>query len=106
MSTTTGTGANPRGYRTRRCTNGPHRSSARSGCCVVSVISSTRTASPADISRYSLTIGRATCADLCHQHGVDMLGRAHSTAYIQQQLSFLRVYANAWVGKHGTAHPL
>src|SRR5947208_10075683 len=27
----------------------------------------------------------ARVADLCHQHGVDMLGRAHSTAYIQQQ---------------------
>ena len=45
-------------------------------------------------------------ADLCHQHGVDMLGRAHSTAYIQQQLSFLRVYANAWIGKPGMVHPL
>ena len=45
-------------------------------------------------------------ADLCHEHGVDMLGRAHSTAYIQQQLSFLRVYANAWIGKPGMVHPL
>ena len=48
----------------------------------------------------------ARVADLCRQHGVDMLGRAHSTAYIQQQLSFLRVYANAWIGKPGMVHPL
>src|SRR5438874_7401349 len=45
-------------------------------------------------------------AALCRQHGVAMLERAHSAAYIQQQLSFLRVYATAWIGKPGMVHPL
>lgn len=48
----------------------------------------------------------ARVADLCRQHGVAMLERPHSAAYIQQQLSFLRVYANSWIGKPGMVHPL
>src|SRR5947208_8391286 len=48
----------------------------------------------------------ARVADLCRQHSVAMLDCAHSAAYIQQQLSFLRVYANAWIGKPGMVHPL
>ena len=48
----------------------------------------------------------ARVANLCRQHGVAMLERAHSAAYIRQQLSFLRVYANAWIGKPGMVHPL
>jgi hypothetical protein len=35
-----------------------------------------------------------------------MLERPHSTGYIEQQLSFLRVYADAWIGKPGMVHPL
>jgi integrase len=35
-----------------------------------------------------------------------MLDRAHSAAYIQQQLSFLRVYAGSWIGKPGMVRPL
>lgn len=50
--------------------------------------------------------GDARIADLCRQRGVAMLERAHSAAYIQQQLSFLRVYAEAWIGKPGMVHPL
>src|SRR5439155_1446726 len=38
----------------------------------------------------------ARVAGLCRQHGVAMLEGAHSAAYIQQQLSFLRVYATAY----------
>jgi integrase len=45
-------------------------------------------------------------ADLCRQRGVAMLERAHSAAYIQQQLSFLRVYAGRWIGKPGMVYPL
>jgi len=35
-----------------------------------------------------------------------MLELPHSTTYIQLQLSFLRVYADAWIGKPGMVHPL
>ena len=35
-----------------------------------------------------------------------MLERPHSTPYIEQQLSFLRVYADTWIGKPGMVHPL
>jgi integrase len=48
----------------------------------------------------------ARVADRCGQHGVAMLERAHSAAYIQQQLSFLRVYADSWIAKPGMVHPL
>lgn len=50
--------------------------------------------------------GDARIADLCRQRGVAMLERAHSTGYIEQQLSFLRVYADAWIGKPGMVRPL
>lgn len=50
--------------------------------------------------------GNARVADRCRQHGVDMLERPHSSPYIQQQLSFLRVYADAWIGKPGMVRPL
>jgi hypothetical protein len=50
--------------------------------------------------------GNARIADRCRQRGVEMLERAHSTAYIEQQLSFLRVYADTWIGKPGMVHPL
>ena len=42
--------------------------------------------------------GNARIADRCRQRGVEMLERPHSTAYIEQQLSFLRVYADTWIG--------
>lgn len=35
-----------------------------------------------------------------------MLERPHSTPYIEQQLSFLRVYGDTWIGKPGMVHPL
>jgi integrase len=50
--------------------------------------------------------GNARIADRCRQRGVEMLERPHSTAYIEQQLSFLRVYADSWIGKPGMVHPL
>lgn len=50
--------------------------------------------------------GSARVADLCRRHRVDMLERPHSSTYIQQQLSFLRVYATAWIGKPGMVRPL
>jgi integrase len=50
--------------------------------------------------------GSARVADLCRRNGVDMLERPHSSTYIQQQLSFLRVYATAWIGKPGMVRPL
>jgi len=34
------------------------------------------------------------------------LEHPHSTAYIEQQLSFLRVYADTWIRKPGMVHPL
>ena len=48
----------------------------------------------------------ARIADRCRQRGVAMLELPHSTTYIQLQLSFLRVYADAWIGKPGMVHPL
>jgi len=48
----------------------------------------------------------ARVADLCRQRGVAMLECPHSAAYIQQQLSFLRVYAHAWIGKPGMVRGL
>ena len=48
----------------------------------------------------------ARIADLCRRRGVAMLARPHSTPYIQLQLSFLRVYADTWIGKPGLVHPL
>ena len=50
--------------------------------------------------------GNRRVADLCRQRGVAMLERPHSTPYIAQQLSFLRVYADTWIGKPGMVHPL
>ena len=50
--------------------------------------------------------GNARVADLCRQRGLAMLERPHSTAYIEQQLSFLRVYGDTWIGKPGMVHPL
>ena len=50
--------------------------------------------------------GNARIADRCRQRGVEMLERPHSTPYIEQQLSFLRVYADTWIGKPGMVHPL
>jgi Integrase len=50
--------------------------------------------------------GNARIADRCRQRGVPMLDRPHSTPYIEQQLSFLRVYADTWIGKPGMVHPL
>ncbi len=50
--------------------------------------------------------GNARIADRCRQRGVAMLERPHSTAYIEQQLSFLRVYGDTWIGKPGMVHPL
>src|SRR5450759_4940096 len=50
--------------------------------------------------------GNARIADRCRQRGVAMLEHPHSTPYIQLQLSFLRVYADAWIGKPGMVHPL
>jgi len=50
--------------------------------------------------------GNARIADRCRQRGVAMLERPHSTPYIEQQLSFLRVYADTWIGKPGMVHPL
>jgi len=35
-----------------------------------------------------------------------MLERPHSAGYIEQQLSFLRVYGDTWIGKRGMVHPL
>ena len=75
---------------------------------VVSGIRSIPAASPVGTSRCSLTtgpamrasptgVGSAVCA---------MLERPHSTPYIEQQLSFLRVYADTWIGKPGMVHPL
>ena len=48
----------------------------------------------------------ARIVDRCRQRGVAMLERPHSTGYIEQQLSFLRVYADGWIGKPGMVHPL
>ncbi len=50
--------------------------------------------------------GNARIADRCRQRGVAMLERPHSTPYIEQQLSFLRVYGDTWIGKPGMVHPL
>jgi hypothetical protein len=50
--------------------------------------------------------GNARVADRCRQRGLAMLERPHSTAYIEQQLSFLRVYGDTWIGKPGMVHPL
>jgi hypothetical protein len=50
--------------------------------------------------------GNARIADRCRQRGVAMLELPHSTTYIQLQLSFLRVYADTWIGKPGMVHPL
>jgi len=50
--------------------------------------------------------GNARIAERCRQRGVEMLERAHSTGYIEQQLSFLRVYSDSWIGKPGMVHPL
>src|SRR3984893_5686120 len=50
--------------------------------------------------------GNPRIADRCRQRGVAMLELPHSTTYIQLQLSFLRVYADAWIGKPGMVHPL
>jgi integrase len=47
----------------------------------------------------------ARIAELCRQRGVAMRERAHSSGYIEQQLSFLRVYT-AWIGKPGMVRPL
>ena len=48
----------------------------------------------------------ARIADRCRQRGVAMLERPHSTPYIEQQLSFLRVYGDTWIRKPGMVHPL
>ncbi len=48
----------------------------------------------------------ARIVDRCRQRGVAMLERPYSTGYIEQQLSFLRVYADGWIGKPGMVHPL
>lgn len=48
----------------------------------------------------------ARIAGLCQQHGLAMPEHPHSTGYIEQQLSFLRVYADGWIGKPGMVHPL
>jgi len=50
--------------------------------------------------------GNARIADRCRQRRVAMLERPHSTPYIEQQLSFLRVYADTWIGKPGMVRPL
>ena len=50
--------------------------------------------------------GNARIADRCRQRGVEMLERPHSAAYIEQQLSFLRVYGDTWIGKPELVHPL
>ena len=50
--------------------------------------------------------GNARIADRCRQRGVEMLERPHSAGYIEQQLSFLRVYGDTWIGKRGMVHPL
>ncbi len=50
--------------------------------------------------------GNARIADRSRQRGVPMLERPHSTPYIEQQLSFLRVYGDTWIGKPGMVHPL
>ena len=50
--------------------------------------------------------GNARIADRCRRRGVAMLERPHSPPYIEQQLSFLRVYADAWIGKPGMVRPL
>jgi hypothetical protein len=50
--------------------------------------------------------GNARIVDRCRQRGVAMLERPHSTPYIEQQLSFLRVYADTWIRKPGMVHPL
>lgn len=43
-------------------------------------------------------------APLCHEKGVAMLAQPYSPAYIQQQLSFLRVFST-WIGKPGMVLP-
>ena len=50
--------------------------------------------------------GNARIADRCRRRGVAMLERPHSPPYIEQQLSFLRVYTDAWIRKPGMVHPL
>jgi len=50
--------------------------------------------------------GNARLADRCRQRGVEMLERPHSAGYIEQQLSFLRVYGDTSIGKRGMVHPL
>jgi len=50
--------------------------------------------------------GNARVADRCRQRSLAMLERPHSTPYIEQQLSFLRVYGDTWIGKPGMVHPL
>lgn len=45
-------------------------------------------------------------AELCQRRGVPMLEHAYSAAYLQQQLSFLRVYAERWIGKPGMVRTL
>ena len=50
--------------------------------------------------------GNARIADRCRPRGVEMLERPHSAGYIEQQLSFLRVYGDTWIGKPGMVHPL
>ena len=106
-STTANTEASLKAYRIKPCTNGPVHSFAPSPCCVVLGIRSIRTnlAGRHIQMLVDYWTGNARIADRCRQRGVAMLERPHSTPYIEQQLSFLRVYADTWIGeaRHGAS---